>query len=372
MTSLTWGMLRQLSETPAAPGEEGPVRDLIARWIHPHVQSLRIDTMGNLIAEKKGRHNPGLRIVITAHMDEVALFVREIDDQGLLHVDPSGGVNPRTLLGKSVQVGPERLPGVICARPPHHARKRSEYRETPDISDLVIDIGAKDDKTAKGKVKPGQRILFDTPLQMLGVASPPADGDPLPAQGRISGKAFDDRLGCAKLISLLLDEAPALDFTAVFTVQEEIGLRGALAAGLGVRPDGLIALEGTICDDLPGPRHEKRHPTTRLGDGPALTVRDGSVVVYPPLLQHFLRVAEAHGIPAQYKHPNIGGTDAAGFSRWLGMPAGIVSTPCRYIHGPAAVAELADFHAGVALLKAALPDLPSVIPTPTAQSGQQA
>ncbi len=368
MTELTWGMLRQLTETPAPPGEEGPVRDMIARWIHPHVQSLRIDALGNLIAEKKGQNESPLRIVITAHMDEVALLIFEIDDQGLLHVGRSGGVNLRTLVGKSVLVGPKRLPGVVCLRPPHYAHSASEYRETPDIEDIRIDIGAKDAKAAKNKVKTGQRIVFDTPLQMLGPVQTLDDDDPLPPQGRIAGKAFDDRMGCAALLSLLMADDLPLDITAVFTVQEEIGLRGALAAGLGVQPDLVIVLEGTVCDDLPGPSHEKRFPTTRLGDGPALTQRDGSVVVHPLLLQHFLRQARAHNIPTQFKHPGIGGTDAAGYARWLGMPTGIISTPCRYIHGPAAVAELSDFHHGVALLRHSMTDLPAVL-TPSSPQG---
>ncbi|NOZ51478.1 MAG: M42 family metallopeptidase [Chloroflexi bacterium] len=361
MTALTWGMLRQLTETPAGPGDEGAVRDLIARWIQPHVQALRIDALGNLIAEKKGVVAAPMHIAVAAHMDEVALFITEIDEEGFLHMASSGGVNARTLLGKSVQVGSDRLPGVIGWLPPHHAKNSDEFTKTPDVNDLVVDIGADDAKAAKAKVKPGQRMIFDTPLRLLGPLQSLNDDDPLPAQGRISGKAFDDRMGCATLMSLLLDDALPVDITAVFTVQEEIGLRGALAAGLGLQPDVVIALEGTVCDDLPGSRHEKRFPTTRLGDGPALTQRDGMVVVHPPLLQHFLRVAAAYHIPTQFKRPNIGGTDAAGFARWLGMPTGIISTPCRYIHGPAAVAELSDFHAGVALLRASLPELASAL-----------
>lgn len=367
MTALTWGMLRQLSEIPGGPGDEGAVRDLIARIIYPHVASLRVDTMGNLIVEKKGVASADLRIAIAAHMDEVALFITEIDNDGFLHMAASGGVNARTLVGKSVQVGPERLPGVICLRPPHMAKSRDEYRETPEIDELVVDIGASDGKTAKAKVKPGQRMIFDTRLHLLGRAQSPADDDLLPREGRISGKAFDDRLGCAALIDLILDETLPVDIIAVFTVQEEVGLRGALAAGLGVQPDVAIVLEGTVCDDLPGTRDEKRFPTTKLGDGPTLTQRDGSVVVYPPLLQHFLRVAAAHHIPTQFKHPNIGGTDAAGFTRWLGMPTGIISTPCRYIHGPAAVADLRDFHHVVTLLRYSLPGLLQLIPPLSAE-----
>jgi len=140
-------------------------------------------------------------------------------------------------------------------------------------------------------------------------------------------------------------------------------VRGALAAGYHLKPDVVIILEGTVCADLPGPPGEKQYPTTRMGDGPALTQRDRSYVAHPPLLQHLLRTAQANDIPYQFKHPNIGGTDARGFTFLHGIPAGIVSTPCRYIHGPVAVADLEDFHSVVALVRASLPGLEDIFAT---------
>ena len=369
MSVLTQDLFRQLTETPGGPGDEGAVRDLIARAIHPHVDELSIDRMGSLIALKRGTGGSDLRVAVAAHMDEVVLFVTQIDKEGLLHVARSGGVNARTLLGKTVQVGPERLHGVISIRPPHMRKSADDYDTVPDIDDLVIDIGAADEKTAKAKVKIGQRIAFQTPLRLLGVE---AEFDPeasLPAQGRISGKAFDDRIGCAALIELLGGEAYPFDLYGVFTVQEEIGLRGALASGHHLQPDVVIILEGTVCADLPGPPGEPQYPTTRLGAGPALTQRDRSLVVHPPMLQHLLRTAEANGIPYQFKHPNIGGTDAAGFAFLRGIPVGIVSTPCRYIHSPVAVADLSDFHNVIALVRASLPGLENV---PGIRSDQRA
>ncbi len=370
MSVLTQELLQRLTETPGGPGDEGAVRDMIARAVKPHVDELRIDRIGNLIALKKGTGASDLRVAIAAHMDEVVLFVTEIGKNGLLHVASSGGVNARTLLGKAVQVGPDRLPGVISIRPPHMRKSNDDYRDVPDVTDLVVDIGADDDKDAKAKVKVGQRIAFQTPFRFLGIDNAFDAEAPIPKTGRISAKALDDRIGCAALIELLGDEPLPFDLYGVFTVQEEVGLRGALGAGFHLRPDVVIILEGTVCADLPGPPGEKQYPTTIMGHGPALTQRDRSYVVHPPLLQHLLRTAQANDIPYQFKHPNIGGTDAAGFTLLHGIPAGIVSTPCRYIHGPVAVADLGDFHNVVALVRASLPGLAALFPNsdPSAQT----
>lgn len=359
---LLQGLLRQLSETPGAPGDEGAIRNLIARAIHPFVDALSIDRMGNLIALKRGAGGSNLRVAATAHMDEVALFINAIDKDGFLHVLNSGGVNPRTMLGTAVQVGPDRLPGVIGLRPVHLAGS-DDSTSVPKISDLVIDIGAADQAAAKAAVKIGQRAVFRTSFGFLGPARRVEDAAPLPNQGRIKGKAFDDRLGCITLIGLLTGAGEAtsplpFDLYGVFTVQEEIGLRGAYGAGHHLTPDVVFVLEGTVCDDLPGPPNAERPaPTTRLGNGPALTQRDRTAIVHPRLLQHVIRTAVAHDIPYQFKQPAVGGTDAAGFGHHRAVPIAILSTPCRYIHGPVAVAELSDLHHGLALLSAALPGI---------------
>lgn len=361
MTALTIEFLQQLTETPGGPGDEGRVRDLIARKIRPFVDDLRVDRIGNLIALKRGTGQSQARVVLAAHMDEVVFFIVGIDKNGFLKIAPSGGVNTRTTVGKVVEVGPDRLPGVICLRPIHMAKSRDEYREVPDIKELVVDIGAKDEDAAKAKVKIGQRAVYRTAFRLMGLNETPDKTASLPARGRISGKAFDDRLGCAVLTEVLSGEPYPFDLVGVYTVQEELGLRGALAAGGHLQPDVVLILEGTVCDDLPGRYgEEKRYPTTRLGNGPALTQRDRSYVVPVPLLQHLLRTAETNGIPYQFKHPNIGGTDAAGFTWTSGIPAGIVSVPCRYIHGPVAVADLSDLHNAVALVKASLPGLAEI------------
>ncbi len=354
MSFLTIDLMRRLTETPGGPGDEAAVREIIARAIHPFVDELTVDNMGNLIALKRARTPSDTTVVVAAHMDEVAFMITRIDSDGFLHVAPSGGVNPRTLLGKRVQVGPDRLPGVIAARPPHLVDNREEASRVPKIRDLVIDIGAKDEKEAKSKVKRGQYVVFDTRFRLLDVDASDPDA-PLPQEGRISGKAFDDRLGCAALMELLAGDPFTVDVIGVFTVQEEIGLRGARVAGGHLTPDYVFVLEGTVCPDLPGPPDQTpTPPTTRLGHGPAITQMDRSYITPPRLLQHILRTAQRHTIPYQFKHPNAGGTDAAGFVRDRGIPAGIISTPCRYIHGPVAIADLRDFWGGIALTRAVI------------------
>lgn len=362
MSALTTNLFRRLSETPGAPGDEGAVRDLIARAIYPLVEEMQVDSIGNLSALKRGTGASDLRVVVTAHMDEVALFVNEIDGNGFLHVLASGGVNARTLLGKAVQVGPERWPGVICWPPIHLQKGDGDGRRVPKIEDVVIDIGARDRESASARVQIGQRALFQTSFGFLGREDEPDGNAPLPVRGRIKGKAFDDRIGCAALISLLGGEPLPFDLQAIFTVQEEVGLRGARAAGGRSEADYVFVLEGTVCDDLPGPPGQERFPTTRLGAGPALTQRDRSHVVSPPLLAHLMRTAERLGIPYQFKHPNVGGTDAAGYALRRALPVGILSVPCRYIHGPVAVAELSDLHNLLQLLRAALETIGDVQP----------
>ncbi len=362
---LTIQLLRQLTETPGGPGDEAAVRDLIARAIRPHVDDLSIDAMGNLIAIKRGTGASRRQVVLAAHMDEVAFMVTKIDNDGLLHIAPSGGVNRRTLLGKRVQVGPDRLPGVIAATPPHLIDDPDIHTRVPKVSDLVVDIGAKDQDEAKKKVKLGHYVTFQTPFLMLGEAADLPDTSPLPRRGRIRGKAFDDRLGCAALMELLAGDPFPFDLYGIFTVQEEIGLRGAQAAGIRMNPDLAIILEGTICPDLPGPPDQTPTPsTTRLGHGPAITPMDRSHIVPPRLLQFILRTAQAQGIPTQFKHPNVGGTDAAGFARPRGVPAAIISTPARYIHSPVAIADLSDFWHGIDLVRALLHHLESGYFTP--------
>ncbi|HDN81073.1 MAG TPA: M20/M25/M40 family metallo-hydrolase, partial [Chloroflexi bacterium] len=203
----------------------------------------------------------------------------------------------------------------------------------------VIDIGASSKAEAEKLVKIGDYAAFATAFTQLGSKV-------------VKGKAFDDRAGCAVLAELVKERYP-FDVYAVFTVQEEVGLRGAKVAAFRIGPDAAFALEGTIADDLP--KKKDVSPTTRLGYGPAITIMDRSFVAFQPLVRLLVDTAEAEGIPYQFKQPLVGGTDSGAIHLTKeGIPSATVAVPCRYIHSPASILNLEDFENTIRLMKATL------------------
>jgi putative aminopeptidase FrvX len=343
-------LLERLSKAFGPSGDEGEVRKLILEAIRPHVASVQVDTLGNLIARKPGSKFP-LKVMFDAHMDEVAFMVTHIEEGGSLRFGAVGGFDPRILPGKRLVVGRDRVPGVIGLKPIHLTAPDEQVRVT-SIQELAIDIGAKDREQARRSVSVGDYATFDTCFGRLG-------GDPPDERsGRVKGKAFDDRVGCAVLVETLKGDYP-LEVIAAFTVQEEVGMRGARVAAYTVEPDLAVVLEGTVADDLPA--QEGPPPCTRLGHGPAITLMDHSFIADRRLVDWLIETAEAEGIPYQFKRPNVGSTDGGAINRSrIGVPTLALSVPCRYIHAPVAVMDLDDFWHTVALLKAALTRLPSM------------
>ncbi|MGC8780154.1 MAG: M42 family metallopeptidase [Anaerolineae bacterium] len=338
-------ILEKLSNEFGPSGHEKAVRDLIKQEIAGLVDRLEVDALGNLIAFKAGTGpEPRPKLMVSAHMDEIGFMVLQIEKSGVLRFARVGGVDGRMLLGKRVVVGDERTPGVIGLKPPH-LTGISEGERVPDIEDLAIDIGAADDKAAGSKVKVGAYGTFATRFVVLSED---------PAWPTVRGKAFDDRAGCTALIGLLAGRYP-VDLYAVFTVQEEVGLRGARVAAYRVAPDAAIALEGTICDDTPKAPDEDVSPVTRLGAGPAITLMDRSLVSHPGMVKLLQDAAAAEGIAIQYKEPALGGTDSGAIHLVrAGVPAVTVAVPCRYIHSPASILNLNDLADTVKLVAAAL------------------
>lgn len=339
-------LLEKLSNEIGPSGREKAVRALIKAEVTPLADSIEVDSMGNLIAFKAGTGpEPRLKIMLAAHMDEVGLMITEVGKGGTLGFAAVGGLDARLLLAKRVVIGDERVPGVISAPVPH-LQKGGQADKVLEIDDLAIDIGAADDKAANGKVKVGDYGTFATRFTVL------SDD---PAWPTVRGKAFDDRAGCATLIALLAERYP-VDLYGVFTVQEEVGLRGARVAAYRLAPDAAFALEGTICDDMPRPPEEDDvSPVTRLGHGPAVTLMDRSLVSHPGLLRLVQETAAAEGLPIQYKAPGLGGTDAGAIHlAGAGVPAIAVAVPCRYIHSPAAILNLNDLDSTVRLMRAVL------------------
>lgn len=327
--------LKTLSNVMATSGDETPVRRVLRPLIEDHVDELRVDAMGNLITLKRGTGERPLRVLVTAHMDEVGFMVVGHAKDGELKVRSVGGIDARLLPGLDVRVGEDQLPGVIGLKAIH----RDNSTKVTPLKNLVVDIGVSDKDEAQKLAPVGTRVTFPTEAHEVGRL--------------IAGKAFDDRAGCAALVDLLQGEPLPFDLYGVFTVQEEVGLRGARVAGYTVAPDAAFVLEGTIADDLP--KEEDVSPTSELGKGPVITVMDRSYVADPRLLRHVVQTAKVENIPYQFKQPGIGGTDAGTihFARG-GVPSITLAVPCRYIHGPISLLDPRDLTHTLALTRAAL------------------
>ena len=334
--------LKELSEAFGVSGCEDEVRELIIGAIKDHVDEYNVDALGNFIALKRGTGESNLRVMLAAHMDEVGLMITHIEKDGSLRFRPVGGLDDRILLAKKVLIGEKRVPGVIGVKP-IHLLKKEERQKVVKVEQMAIDIGATSREEAEKVVKIGDYAAFATEFAELG--------------DTVKGKAFDDRVGCTVLIELLKERYP-FDLYAAFTVQEEVGLRGAKVAAYAIKPDVAFVLEGTIADDLPKERDIS--PTTELGKGPAITIMDRTFIADRRLIDLLVETAKELGIPYQFKQPGVGGTDAGAIhlSR-EGVPSVTVAVPCRYIHSPACLLSLEDFENTVKLMKGALARLAS-------------
>lgn len=331
-------ILRELSDAFGVSGNEDDVRAIVLNAVRAHVDEIKIDAMGNVLAVKHGTGQDPLRVMLAAHMDEIGLMVVGHDDNGFLKVRSVGGIDPRLLPGTLFSVGPERLPGVIGVKPVHLLQS-GEAKKVSKIEDLTVDIGAQNKDEAEKLAPLGTYATFATRFREL--------------EPTVSGKAFDDRAGCAVLVELLRGEPFTFDLHAAFTVQEEVGLRGARVAAFAIDPDCAFALEGTIADEIP--KEKDASPTTRLGKGPAITVMDRSFIADRRLVQLLIGTAEDQDIPYQIKQPGLGGTDAGAIHLAReGVPSATVAVPSRYIHSPVALLSMDDFDNTVRLMRESL------------------
>jgi len=326
-------LLKKLSEAFGPSGCEGEVREILTEELAPHIKEWRRDALGNLIAVKESAKGP--RVMLAAHMDECGMMIASIDRSGLLRFRKVGGIDDRVLVSKHVVVGPKRISGVIGAKP-IHLQKPEERNQVIPLTGLYIDIGAKSKEEAEKLVKIGDYAVFATEFKIL-------------SETVVIGKSFDDRAGCAVLAEILKDDYE-LNIYGAYTVQEEVGLRGAGVAAYAIEPDFAIVLEGTTCSDMP-PSKEYGYCTT-LGQGPAITVMDASVICDKRAIAELVRLAKQHDIPVQFKRSVTGGSDAGRINQTKdGIPAVVISVPCRYIHSPVSMLNLADFHNTVKLVK---------------------
>jgi putative aminopeptidase FrvX len=307
------------------------VRELIVEAVRDRVDEYRVDSMGNLIVLKRAsapaRKRSALKVLLAAHMDEVGLLIVHVDNDARLRFEKVGAIDDRVLPSKVFLIGENRVPGVIGLKPVHKLSP-AETQKVMKSDDLVLDIGAKTREEALELVKLGDYVTFSADFSPFG-------------DGLVRGKALDDRTGCALIVELLEGDYP-FDLYGAFTVQEEVGSRGARAIAFTIEPDLAFVLESTVCDD--SPMEKDLSPTTRLGAGPALTLVDKSLISDKRLVRLMSATARENDIPLQVKQPLIGATDAGRLqlSR-QGVPSLVLSVPTRYIHSPASVLSLHDY-----------------------------
>ncbi len=337
-------LLEKLSNARGISGNEKEVRDLIIDAIQDRVDEYRTDTLGNLITLKKAKGKRGrnaLKVMLAAHMDEVGLMIVHHESNGHLRFRKVGGIDDRVLLSKIVLIGEEKIPGVIGVKP-IHLLKQSERQQVIDSDSMTIDIGAKTKEEAQAAVKLGDYATFATEFSEIG-------------DGMVKGKALDDRAGCAALVEILKRPYP-FDLYGVFTAQEEIGARGARIAAYAIEPNFAFALEGTVCDD--SPKQKDSSPVTRVGNGPAITFMDNSMISDRRLVDLLVETAKENRIPFQFKQAIAGGTDTGRIHITKeGVPSVAVAVPTRYIHSPVSLLSKRDFENTIALMTKALPKL---------------
>lgn len=328
-------LLEKLCNAISVSGDESEVRRIVLEEIRPCADEVKVDALGNVLASRSGRGRKRPRLMLDAHMDEVGFMIVAEDGEGIYRIETVGGIDVRYLPGKQVYVGRERIPGVIGAKPIHLLDK-GEHTRKISLEALRIDVGL------AGKAKVGDRAGFATPFRRAGSS--------------IMAKSIDDRIGVATLIELFKHAPSNVDLCAAFSVQEEIGLRGAKVAAQFFNPDLAIAIDATPASDLPV--HDGAENTTyntRLGSGPAIYVADGSTLHNPRLIRFLQETAEVEGIPHQLRQPGGGGTDSGAIQRSLaGIPAVSVSVPHRYTHSPISIARLDDWKNTILLLSSAL------------------
>jgi len=318
-------LLTRLCNAVSVSGDEQEVRAMVLEELRDFADVTKVDAMGNVLVRREDAGEDRVRVMIAAHMDEVGFMIVKDEDDGVFEFRVIGGVDPRQLVGKPVIIGRDHVPGVIGAKA-IHLTTPEERKQVLKVDQLRIDVGPGGDS----KVKVGDRATFATKLAVLGPS--------------IRSKALDDRLGVFNLIQLLKHAPENVDLLAAFTVQEELGLRGAKTAAYAFDPEIGIAMDSTPANDLP---HYDGLPNTshntRLGNGPAIYIMDRGTIGDQRLIKWLVDSAEAGKIPWQFRQPGLGGTDAGEIHKTrAGVPSVSVSVPQRYLHSAAGLIRIED------------------------------
>ncbi len=328
-------MIKELSLLNGISGRENAVRDYIIEKIKGYCE-YSIDPLGNLVVFKKGRNTAKNKVMLDAHMDEVGLIITGITSDGFLHFAKVGGIDTKVIIGRSVKVGAKEISGVIGIKPVHLVEKGQEA-DIPKPDDLYIDIGAESKEEASEYVRLGDAAYFNSDFVEFG-------------DGFIKGKALDDRVGCAILIEMIRNE---LEYDAwfSFSVQEEIGTRGAMTSAFTIKPDYAIVVETTTAADISGVKDDKR--VCVCGNGGAVSFMDRSTVYNIDLFDKAFEVSKEKNILCQTKTVVAGGNNAGAIHKSRGgVKTLTVSVPCRYLHSPCCVIKYSDAEESLKLIKA--------------------
>lgn len=343
--SINVKLLKDICEVAGAPGHEQRVRELVLKEIKKYVDEISIDNMGNITAIKRAKKQTKAtkKVMVAAHMDEIGFMVNHIDDNGFLRFIPLGGFDPKTLTAQRVIVhGKKDVVGVMGCKPIHVMSPAERERVVP-LKDYFIDLGLPKKEVVK-YISVGDTVTRERQLIEMGNC--------------VNCKSIDNRVSVFILIETLKEiKNPAHDVYGVFTVQEEVGVRGANVASLNINPDFGFGLDTTIAFDVPGAApHEK---ITELGKGTAIKVMDSSVICDYRMVDYMRKTADKHKIKWQTEILPAGGTDTSGVQRMNpgGAISGCVSIPTRHIHQVIEMADKSDIRASIDLLKHCLQDL---------------
>jgi endoglucanase len=341
--ALNIDLLAKICKTPGAPGFEQKVRALVLEELEGLVDQVEVDNMGNVYAIKKGKSDK--RVMIGAHMDEIGFMVTHIDDKGFIRFHTLGGFDPKTLTAQRVIIhGKKDVIGVMASKP-IHVMTQDERNKVAKLSDYFIDTGLTPEEV-KDLIKIGDSVTREREFIEMGQC--------------VNSKSLDNRLAVFILIEMFKNlkgkEVP-YDIYGVFTVQEEVGIRGANVSALKINPDFGFGLDTTIAFDLPGAApHEM---ITKLGEGTAIKIMDASTICDYRMVEFMKNTADKHKIKWQPEILTAGGTDTAGIQRMTqgGSIAGAVSIPTRHLHQVIEMANKSDIQASIDLLTACVSEL---------------
>jgi tetrahedral aminopeptidase len=332
-------LLENLCNAMSVSGDEGEVRRIVLKEVKPFADEVHVDSLGSVLvykkADKKTSGKKPLRVLLDAHMDEVGFMIVNDEGEGFFQFELVGGIDERHLVGKQVIVGKDHAVGVIGAKP-IHLTTPEERKQTINVDALRIDLGP------EGKAKVGDQATFATKFKRVGPS--------------IMSKSIDDRIGVAILIELLKHAPKNIDLCLAFSVQEEIGLRGAKVAAHYFDPELAIAVDSTPARDLPDYEGRENFTyNTQLGRGPAIYMANASTIDDSRLVRFLAEIAEKNKIPYQFRQPGGGGTNAGSIQQSrAGVPVVSVSVPHRYTHSPISVSRVDDWKNTLNLLHAAL------------------